>query len=144
MIVTALMAALWLAPPVLDSCIQVETVLDGTTADISARLRDAVASAKPPRGYRLPAGKKETRFAYPEPARRARVEGLVRVTLELGADGKVKDVRIVEGPAELAEPTSREARRWTFVPFQIDGVDQPIVAHVKVMYRLKPCSFPLF
>jgi TonB family protein len=51
---------------------------------------------------------------YPSAARRARVEGLVVVELEVDEEGRVTSARAVSGNALLRDAAIAAARKWTF------------------------------
>ena len=59
---------------------------------------------------------------YTEEARRAQVEGAVRLSVVLGADGTVSEIRVVHGLGYgLDERAIEAARQLRFVPAQKDG-----------------------
>jgi len=54
---------------------------------------------------------------YPEEARKAKFEGLVLLNATVGADGRVKDVKLLRGePLGLSEAAIAAVRQWTFEP----------------------------
>jgi len=60
---------------------------------------------------------------YPDAARRRGLEGVVRVEVDLSADGEVTDVRVVEssGVASFDESALKAVRKWTFAAATLDG-----------------------
>jgi TonB family protein len=62
----------------------------------------------------------ECNTAYPEQARRNRIEGRVEVAVDTDAQGNVTNVRVVRssGNRELDEATVRQARDWKLKPSQ--------------------------
>jgi TonB family protein len=58
---------------------------------------------------------------YPENARSARIEGLVRVSLSIAADGTVASMRVESGHAVLVRFVESEVREWKF-PRQDAGI----------------------
>jgi protein TonB len=60
---------------------------------------------------------------YPDAARRRGLEGVVRVEVDLSADGEVVDVRVVEssGVAAFDEAARKAVRQWTFAAATLDG-----------------------
>lgn len=70
--------------------------------------------------------------AYPELARRARVEGAVVLEAIIGSDGAVRDVRVLHGVSPLLDPAALEAvRRWRYRAASIDG--RPVAVYLKVV-----------
>jgi TonB family protein len=64
---------------------------------------------------------------YSEPARRAKVQGFVRLRIEVGLDGRPVNIRVVQGIGLGLDENAIEAvRRWRFRPGLVG--DQPVVA----------------
>ena len=62
--------------------------------------------------------------AYPAMARRLGEEGEVRLDVWVGADGRVRDVRLTRssGSALLDDAAIEALRAWQFRPATVDGV----------------------
>ncbi|MGB7068995.1 MAG: energy transducer TonB [Pyrinomonadaceae bacterium] len=61
--------------------------------------------------------------SYTERAREARLQGSVRIKIELLANGSVGDVKVVKGLGHgLTENVIRAAKRIKFIPEMVDGV----------------------
>jgi TonB family protein len=73
---------------------------------------------------------------YPSTARKAKVEGIVRLEAEVGTDGKVKDLKVLEGDPMLAEASIHAIRKWRFYPAQKDGKPVEDRARIRVDFRL--------
>lgn len=52
--------------------------------------------------------------AYPELARRMSLEGVVKVELIVGADGEVKDSKVLGGHPILVDATLKALRNWKY------------------------------
>jgi protein TonB len=76
---------------------------------------------------------------YPDAARRRGLEGVVRIEVDLGADGAVVDVRVLEssGVTSFDDAAVRAVRRWRFAPETVDG------AGVATTLALPPIRFRL-
>ena len=70
---------------------------------------------------------------YPQIARVAGVEGVVLLQLLIGEDGRVEDVRILDGPEMLREAAVTAAKQGRFRPAQNQG--RPVAAWVQVPMR---------
>ncbi len=68
---------------------------------------------------------------YPREAKERRVEGTVTIHLEIGADGRVQNLRELSGPSLLVPAALEAAREWRFIPALLDG--QPIAAEKDVI-----------
>ncbi|HEX2254767.1 MAG TPA: energy transducer TonB [Thermoanaerobaculia bacterium] len=71
---------------------------------------------------------------YPDAAREAGVAGDVILRLQLDAAGEILDVRVEDGPPELATAARDAALGWRFLPGTLDGVPIPVVVEVRVRF----------
>ena len=53
---------------------------------------------------------------YPELAKRMRISGAVKVEATVDADGKVTDVKTINGNRALATAAEDAVRKWKFAP----------------------------
>ena len=75
-----------------------------------------------------------TEPAYPDPARRAGVEGTVELEVSIDAAGKVTDVEVARGlPLGLSEAAAEAVRRWTWRPARTAG--GPVASRKTVRIR---------
>jgi TonB family protein len=58
---------------------------------------------------------------YPKEALQQRVEGTVEIHATVGQDGRVKNLRIVSGPASLTSAALSAAQYWRYVPALRNG-----------------------
>jgi protein TonB len=75
--------------------------------------------------------------AYPELARRARVQGKVVLDCVIDVDGRVTDLRVVSGNPLLAEAATDAVRRWVYSPTMLNGRPIPVILTVTVMFGLQ-------
>ena len=61
---------------------------------------------------------------YPKEALQQRVEGTVKIHATVGQDGKVKNLRVISGPASLTAAALDAAQYWRYVPALRNG--QPV------------------
>lgn len=73
---------------------------------------------------------------YPKKARQEKTEGLVRLDVDVGTDGKVKDLKVLEGNPLLAAASIQAIRKWRFYPAQKDGKAVEDRARIRVDFRL--------
>jgi len=74
--------------------------------------------------------------AYPEVARRAGIEGTVRLSLLIGADGKVKQVRVLSGHPMLATAAEEAVWQWLYQPALVQGEPAEATTETDVDFRL--------
>jgi len=73
---------------------------------------------------------------YPETARRLNMTGSVTVEAQIGADGKVKEVKVVEGEPMLARAAMIAVKQWKYRPSYLNG--EPVESSSRVVLNFKP------
>ncbi|HEX4085859.1 MAG TPA: energy transducer TonB [Chthoniobacteraceae bacterium] len=78
---------------------------------------------------------------YPEDERRMRHEGVVYLSVEVGADGRAAEVSISRssGYPQLDDSAARAVRRWTFDPARAGGL--PVSSRVEIPVRFSLSSY---
>lgn len=74
---------------------------------------------------------------YPPIAQAAHVEGTVVLEAIIGADGAVRDVRVLRSIPLLDYAASEAVRQWLFTPTRLNGDPVPVVMTVTVTFRLR-------
>jgi len=59
---------------------------------------------------------------YPKAARRAQLQGAVRLSATIAKDGNVKDVTVLEGDPILASAAMEAVKRWRYEPYIFNDV----------------------
>ncbi len=72
---------------------------------------------------------------YPAQARSMRVEGRVVLSAMVSEDGRVGDVKVVDGPSALAPAAVNAVKSWVYKPFLLDG--KPIKRETKITIDFK-------
>lgn len=67
---------------------------------------------------------------YPPLARQSRVSGVVQLEARIGADGRVKEVRVLQGHPMLRSAAADAVKQWTYKPAMLNG--QPIESSSRV------------
>ncbi len=75
---------------------------------------------------------------YPMSMRRAGIEGRVTVRVLIGADGRVKDVTLVQSPDPAFFEVTREhaLKNWRFKPATVDGQSVEAWFQMNLMFKL--------
>ena len=73
---------------------------------------------------------------YPRSAALAKIDGLVRLEAEVRTNGKVGNVKVLEGDSTLAEASTRAIRKWRFYPAQQDGKPVEDRVRINIVFRL--------
>jgi protein TonB len=69
-----------------------------------------------------------------------RLEGAVVVEAMVREDGTVGDVKVVEGPSELAQAVVDAVKNWRYEPTLLDGRPTRIERKITINFRLQPTS----
>ncbi|HXX45564.1 MAG TPA: TonB family protein [Candidatus Acidoferrales bacterium] len=73
---------------------------------------------------------------YPDLARNLNVEGVVKLRLEVAADGKVSQVQVLSGPKLLLPAAVAAVRQWRYEPALLDGKPTEVEKEVDVQFHL--------
>ena len=72
---------------------------------------------------------------YPAEARQFHLEGAVTLAAIVMEDGTVRDVKIVEGSAVLAQSAVDAVKHWRYQPYELDG--KPVKKEIKINIDFK-------
>src|SRR5579859_4621228 len=75
--------------------------------------------------------------AYPELARRARIQGVVVLQVKVRTDGSVEVMKVLEGEPVLADAAKDAVQRWRARPALINGTKVETVSTVKFDFELR-------
>ncbi|MGH7739784.1 MAG: energy transducer TonB [bacterium] len=80
---------------------------------------------------------------YPEQARRLKEEGLVRLAVEVDAQGNVTSVSVSKssGFSDLDEAALDTVKNWEFKPAHLAGIAVSTSVNIPVLFRLKDAGF---
>ncbi len=74
---------------------------------------------------------------YPKEARRQKTEGLVRLEIRVGRDGRVDDLKLLDGDPLLENATAKAVRKWRFYPAHENGKAIEERVRIAVTFRLR-------
>jgi protein TonB len=75
--------------------------------------------------------------AYPELARRARIQGLVILQVKIRTDGGVEVQKVLQGEPVLVEAAKQAVQRWRARPAVINGARIETISTVKFDFELQ-------
>jgi protein TonB len=84
-----------------------------------------------------PTKTKEVRPIYPPIAQSARVQGVVIIEATIGADGRVKDAKVLRSIPLLDQAATDAVKQWVFTPTLLNGVPVPVIMTVTVNFTLQ-------
>jgi TonB family protein len=70
---------------------------------------------------------------YPEEARMQHIQGLVTLDVQIGGEGAVHNIAVVDGNAMLADAAVQAVRQWRYQPYSVDG--RPVEMQTRVTIR---------
>lgn len=70
---------------------------------------------------------------YPKDARKSDVQGDVVLVLTVDTEGNVTNASVVTGDPKLSQAATGAARKWKYVPYDVNG--RPVVVRTKVVVR---------
>jgi TonB family protein len=73
---------------------------------------------------------------YPELAKRARIQGVVKLQVKVKPDGSIEVQKILEGEPVLAEAAMEAVKKWRANPPTINGMRVEIISTVKFDFEL--------
>ena len=102
----------------------------GLDDTVNVPVVDITENTVPPKALHKPKPK------YPERARNAGKEGVVKLEATIGIDGKASDIEVLEGIGYGCDEAAIEAlKRSRFTPAQKDG--KPVAIRIIIPYRFK-------
>jgi TonB family protein len=75
---------------------------------------------------------------YPPLAKQARIQGTVRLTLTIGADGHVNKITIISGHPLLIPAAMEAAHQWVYRPTLLNGEPAEVLTEAAVSFTLPP------
>jgi len=90
-------------------------------------------------GGNVPYPKKivDARPAYPADAQAARAQGVVILEITVGADGSVRDARILRGIPLLDQAAIDCVKQWKYEPTVLNGVAVPVITTATVNFTIQ-------
>ena len=74
---------------------------------------------------------------YPALARAARIEGIVELAGVIATDGRIRELRVVNGNPYLAKAAMDAVRQWVYEPTILNGEPVEVAAPIRVHFILK-------
>ena len=74
--------------------------------------------------------------AYPPEAKKARVQGTVKLEAVIGKTGEVEQLKVISGEPMLQQSSIDAVRRWTYKPFLLNGAPVEVKTTISVSYTL--------
>ena len=78
----------------------------------------------------------EVRPAHPKDAKRARIQGDVKLNIVITKTGEVSEANLVSGNPALAAAAIKAVRQWRFAPCRLNGEPVEVKTEVVVPFNL--------
>jgi TonB family protein len=75
---------------------------------------------------------------YPDMARQARIQGVVRYNAVIGRDGRIVNLTLVSGHPLLVPAATDAVRQWLYQPTLLNGEPVEVVTQIDVNFTLSP------
>jgi TonB family protein len=75
---------------------------------------------------------------YPPEARAQQIQGAVTLDVQIGGDGAVHNIEVVEGNPVLSEAAVQAVRQWRYRPYSVDGHPVEMQTRVTIRFTLPP------
>jgi periplasmic protein TonB len=116
----------------------------GTLGGVVGGLPEAPPPPPPPAApvrvggnIKQPTKVRDQKPIYPPIAQSARVQGVVIIEATIGADGKVKEAKVLRSIPLLDQAALDAVRQWQFTPTLLNGVPVPVIMTVTVNFTLQ-------
>jgi protein TonB len=73
---------------------------------------------------------------YPETARAIRLQGTVVLDCTIGTDGRITDVRVVQGSPLLEGAAVAAVQQWIYTPTKLNGQPVAVIMTVTVRFAI--------
>jgi TonB family protein len=73
---------------------------------------------------------------YPANASARHIQGLVKLDVQVGGDGAVRNITVIEGDPVLAEAAVQAVRQWRYRPYSVDGRPVEMQTTITLNFRL--------
>ncbi len=74
--------------------------------------------------------------AYPLDAADLHIQGVVKLTVLIGTDGHVENIRLISGHPLLAPAALQAVRQWVFEPTQVQGNAVKVITQIAIPFDL--------
>jgi TonB family protein len=75
---------------------------------------------------------------YPPDAKAQHLEGLVTLDVQIGGEGAVHNIAVVEGNPVLADAAVQAVRQWRYRPYAVDGRPVEMLTRITIRFTLPP------
>ncbi len=74
---------------------------------------------------------------YPRPAKDARIQGTVNLQAVIGRDGRIRELRVMNGHPLLVNAALEAVRQWEYQPTTLNGQPVEVITTIEVRFILQ-------
>jgi TonB family protein len=74
--------------------------------------------------------------AYPEIAKQDEVQGTVVLGAVIGKDGRIINLKVIQGPSELQQAALDAVKQWVYRPYLLNGEPVEVMTQINVVFTL--------
>jgi protein TonB len=75
---------------------------------------------------------------YPPEARAQKIQGVVILDVQIGSEGAVHNIAVVDGNPALADAAVQAVRQWRYQPYAMGGQPVEMQTRVRIRFTLPP------
>lgn len=80
---------------------------------------------------------------YPPEAADHHIQGVVKLSVTIGANGRIEHLKLISGHPLLAPAAMQAVRRWVFEPFQSGDQNVRVMTEIEIPFRLDGAGNPV-
>ncbi len=73
---------------------------------------------------------------YPSGAKRKHIEGVVRLEVVIGKDGRIQEMKTLSGEPILADAATKAVKKWRYQPTLLNGQPVEVETEIDVNFTL--------
>jgi len=74
---------------------------------------------------------------YPQEAKKAGIQGTVRLDVLIGSDGSVIDMKVLSGDQTLTKAAMKAVSKWRYKPTLLRGAPVEVLTEVDINFKLR-------
>jgi protein TonB len=78
----------------------------------------------------------QVRPDYPREAKKAGIQGTVRLDVLIGQDGSVLDMKLRSGDQALTKAAMKAVSKWRYKPYLLNGTPVEVMTEIDINFRL--------
>src|SRR4029077_9803464 len=124
------------APTLIADGSQNDQAISGIVSSPAVSLPQHTETVKVSQGVSQGLLVKNVQPVYPSVARQMRIQGNVELLANIGKDGSITKVKVLNGDSTLAQAAIDAVKQWKYKPYYLNGEPVEIQPQVTVKFKL--------